>query len=361
MNFKGSPPPPQKIKNNIELEYSDYINNKIPILFSNNNLLFDYIIDYCKELRDNKTSNKNYDIRTILQKINRYLKELKENEIKRLNNLKEYYNENEDEDEVKIIKKNEKIINSHNLKAKGLIEIIIQITLNYYDLKVNTKTNITLVRNTKNKRFLQIMNIANGVSLQEFIISIYNNDNILNKNEYLLDALKLIAEKLDILQKECLFIHGDFHSNNIFIDINNPNNPVTIIDFGYSVIKIPGKNDLLLCGAEESNISRKNVPNLLKYPYLKATDLFHLIQNLVSYELLYKCKDPLKSGNETSVFKNFDLYINFIKQIQGLYFNSISKIYFKCKTNRSFTSSSDFDNSVFECLYPENFITLSLS
>lgn len=361
MNFKGSPPPPQKIKNNIELEYSDYINNKIPILFSNNNLLFDYIIDYCKELRDNKTSNKNYDIRTILQKINRYLKELKENEIKRLNNLKEYYNENEDEDEVKIIKKNEKIIKSHNLKAKGLIEIIIQITLNYYDLKVNTKTNITLVRNTKNKRFLQIMNIANGVSLQEFIISIYNNDNILNKNEYLLDALKLIAEKLDILQKECLFIHGDFHSNNIFIDINNPNNPVTIIDFGYSVIKIPGKNDLLLCGAEESNISRKNVPNLLKYPYLKATDLFHLIQNLVSYELLYKCKDPLKSGNETSVFKNFDLYINFIKQIQGLYFNSISKIYFKCKTNRSFTSSSDFDNSVFECLYPENFITLSLS
>ena len=46
MSFKGSPPT-QKIKNNIELEYCNYINNKIPILFLNNNLLFNYIIEYC--------------------------------------------------------------------------------------------------------------------------------------------------------------------------------------------------------------------------------------------------------------------------------------------------------------------------
>ena len=214
MSFKGSPVA-IKIKNSIDDQYREYITDKIPIL----NILFDNIIDYCKELRDNHTLNKIDNINGILNTINEHLRKLEKNELKKLDNLKKYYNENS-EDKVKIINNTIKIIKSHNLKAKGLIEIMIQLTLNCYDIHVNSNINMVTNNSFIQKRFLQKMNRAKGVSLQQFIINFYNDNrmSINDKNNYLLNILKKIANKLLFLQSEGSCIHGDFHSDNICID-----------------------------------------------------------------------------------------------------------------------------------------------
>jgi hypothetical protein len=324
-------------ENNIFL--NNYLYKNIPIL--KNQYLFNSVLEYCKQLKKYTKSDKEYYLKQgIIKKINSELIQLKNN-YEKINSINSNSN---------IINKNNKIIKRHELKADGLIEGIINCAVHYYSNDSTVKSNLKISTNNK---FYQIMNKANGNTLSEFIIELYNSD-IPNKNLFLLDVLKIIALKLDNLQNSCDFIHGDLHSGNIFINYENNTINITFIDFGYTTIKFPNKNDLLISGITESNLQRKYQLNLKEEPLLRAVDLFHLIQDLESYKFSLNKKE----------YHKFDLFFDLINKIQNIYFKNFdTKLLKKYKSNHFFTSSNDFyskknieQRSSFEILIPENFI-----
>ena len=321
-------------KNNIFL--NNYLYKNIPILKNIN--LFNSIIEYCKQLKKYTKTDKESHLRLgIINEINSNLTHIKNN-YEKINSINSDSN---------IINKNNKIIKRHELRADGLIEGIINCAVHYYSNDSTVNSNLKI---STNNHFYQMMNKANGITLSEFIIELYNSD-IPNKNLFLLDVLKEIALKLDYLQKSCGFIHGDFHSGNIFVNYLDENNSIniTFIDFGYTTIQFPNKNNLLISGITEVNLQRRYQLNLEEEPLLKAVDLFHLIQDLKSYELNNNIFTPF-----------FDL----INKIQNIYFKNFDKkLLKKYKSNHFFTSSTDFyskknnnKKNSFEILIPENFI-----
>jgi hypothetical protein len=321
-------------ENNNFLNY--YLYKNIPIL--KNQYLFNSVLEYCYQLKTYTKSDKESHLRQgIIKKINSELIQLK-------NNYEKITSINSDKN---IINAYNKLIKRHELRADGLIEGIINCAVHYYS---NDSTVISNLKISTNNHFYQMMNKVNGVILSEFIIQLYNSD-IPNKNLFLLDVLKEIALKLYYLQKSCEFIHGDFHSGNIFVNYLDENNSIniTFIDFGYTTIKFPNKNNLLISGITESNLQRRNQLNLDEEPLLKAVDLFHLIQDLNSYEL------------NNNKFKSFFELVN---KIQNIYFKNFDKkLLKKYKSNHFFTSSNDFyskknnnKKNSFEILIPENFI-----
>jgi len=326
-------------ENNIFL--NNYLYKNIPIL--KNKDLFKSVIKYCNELKIYTRPDKESHLRLdFIEKINLELIELK----KICDKINSIYSVSS------IIHKRNKIIKRHELRADGLIEGIINCIVHYYSNDSTIKSNLKI---SKNNHFYQIMNKANGVMLSQFIIDLYNNDRP-DKNLFLLKVLKKIASKLDYLQKSCGFIHGDFHSGNIFVNYLDRNNSIniTFIDFGYTTIKFPNRNNLLISGITESNLQRKYQLNLEKEPLLRAIDLFHLIQDLESY----------KSSINKKEYSKFYLFFDLINKIQNIYFKNFNiEIFNAYKSNHLFTSSDHFfstknnnKDSSFEILIPENFI-----
>ena len=323
---------------------NNYLCKNIPILKDKE--LFDYVLNYCYQLKNYTKSNKDSHLKQgIIKEINSKLTQIKNN----------YEKINSINSENNIINRNNKIIKRHKLSANGLIEGIINCILHYYSDNSTINSNLKI---SQNNHFYQIMNKANGISLENFIIELYNsNEN--NKDLLFLNVLKAISEKLDYLQNNYNFIHGDFHSGNIFVYLDKNNIiDITFIDFGYTTINFPFKNNLLISGITESNLQRRNELNLKEEPLLKAIDLFHLIQNLKSFELSNKLLINKK------IYNKLNSFFILINKIQNIYFKNFDKkILTNYKTNHFFTSSNEFfsrinynNNSSFEILIPSNFI-----
>lgn len=305
---KQTPPstPPRKLNNissnDLDPDYLIFLQERIPIL--NNEYLLKPILEYCKIKNILDKKEKIREIKNILKKmfinVNNY-------ETLKINNYEQLKVNNNKK--LHVLKKNNKIIKLQEITAEGLIEAIINITLYYYELNeytVNSRLNIIKINNMKydelnnKKRFMQIMNLAKGTTLGDFIINLYSNKNIdtYEKDNYILDIFKTICNKLDFLQKKYLFIHGDFHSGNIMIDEDEN---IKFIDFGFSSIKLPSKNKkIILTTPVECNIERNGQLDLNEDPYLKTIDMYHLIENLYDF-----CTSPDVNFNNKNDFKNF--------------------------------------------------------
>jgi hypothetical protein len=337
-------------KNSFNKKYLNSLKKKIPVL--DDEELFDNVMLYF--IQPNKSN-----IETI------------KNRLKIVTSISyiDPFNENVEINENSI--KN-KIIKSHKLSGKALIESILNCTLNYYNNEIIMNTYV----NFHNSRLRQIMNIAPGIKFSKFIINLYNNNDInnINKNRILLDILKEIAIELNDLQELCGFIHGDLHTGNIFIDKDKDENyKITFIDFDYSYVRIPLNNinnnkrmnisineNLninqnqkipILIGATVVNLENKNIMNIEENESLKAIDLFHLIGHL-------SIEDE-EQGNNFKNKKNYNIYQTLIKKIANQSFNNFNQK--KINTYEKFHKferSNDFKNINTFNLIPENFINI---
>jgi hypothetical protein len=318
----------------------------------NGTLLLQLILNYCKECESTKTSKESNIRLSSLAGINSFLKKMRGN-VKTLNGFNNNNNSKVTYNKNKAIKKN-------HIDALGLIEGIILCTLNYYknrngnnnkkfpNIKVNISSNKTKLN--------LIMNKAPGDNLGKYIINLYKDSKITDKNSELFNILIEISKKLDYLQKNYGFIHGDFHSGNIFVKkIDEKNGKekyiITFIDFEYSTIKLPSNKNIILTSPVSENISRKTILNLYKEDGLKALDLFHLIENLKSFRennsTVYKFK------NHITEFDNFKKFIDNLTNLYNTQ-NINGKIHL-------YTIKPGFFNESYSNLYPEIFSEIKLN
>lgn len=256
-------------------DYSKMLQRKIPIL---NNDILNLLYKYC-------TGNSRNSINKIREELKSQFKvhnpNIKLDPWINKNNLVVNFSNNK-----------KKFIKEHIINTDALIESIINITLYYYQKNITVNSNLEI--SNKKSVLLQVMNIAPGKMLGLYIIKdIYvDSNNNSNKNLQLLYILKIIAMELNNLQKSYNFVHGDFHVNNIYININNNNINIKFIDFGKSMINIPLNNNtycLLISPAKDDD----------------EPDLKHLIYNLDTIEK--------KDFND---IKNYKIYKNFVKLLK---------------------------------------------
>lgn len=289
---------------NLDTNYLEGLRERIPIL--QNNLLLQLILNYCIKFANNK------DVSSILNKINKLI----------------YFIGNSQRHPLNITPINTRIniesniffeldpsingttfIKGHPLNAAAIIEAIIEYTLHGYNklscpaLISMEISNLTNNHHNTRKRFIQRMEIISNneyITFGNYIKELFNNlyRTYEQKIEELRNILIAIANKINYLYINYGFIHGDFHSGNIYI--NPTNGEVRIIDFGYSCIKLPLNNenlsDFLLCVP----VSAYKTNNLLKFPYndsLKKIDLFHLIYELSTSDI------PLLNRFINNIFK----------------------------------------------------------
>jgi hypothetical protein len=339
-------------------DYLQKIREKILVL--NNNLLLQLILNYAVKLANNE------DVTNIILKINKLLFILSTRsdykEPIKTNNLNLSITSDIWFETYTYLNNGDKTyIKTHKLNASGLIEAIIQFTLNYYNEKICPKLIDMKIHNTRfqknnltkniRKRFQQKMeyyNSDNYLSLGNYMYILFNSYEFTEEEK--IKQLKLILTKITkklIELQNYSFIHGDFHSGNIYININDDS--VYFIDFGYSAIKLPMNNgDLtpfLLCVPISTYTSSDNKNLRLPYDdYLKKIDLFHLIENLNTFQYSYE------PGNK-KINSNF---INFINSIRSIYYNNNMKDL--SGKRHKFTCSYNLD-SLNDFLIPENFIT----
>ena len=344
----------------LEPKYVDYLYEHIPLLgYSIDDiLLLQYILNYCKECESIKTSKESNIRLSSLAGINLFLKKIS-GIVKKSNG---FNSDNNNEYRIIYNENKKTVTKKNNIDALGLIEGIILCTLNYYKIKNKNNNNNKKFPNinvniSPNKTKLNLkMSIAPGKDLGNTIIDLYKSNKIIDeKNSELFNILIEISKKLDYLQKNYGFIHGDFHSGNIFVDkkIDEKNGKekyiITFIDFEYSTIKLPSnKENIILTSPVSENISRKYILNLYKEDGLKALDLFHLIEDFKSFKIR---KSTINKFNG-----HFDKFSEFINKLNSLYPNKFSngKIHISSR-------SLNFFNESYSNLYPEDFSKLKLN
>lgn len=340
-------------------DYVKYLYLKIPILQEKNKYnveLLQLVLDYIES-----TSKKvNYFTYLIFKKSP---KNILEESFKNIIGHKK----NIENNKKKFSQTNNKYEKIYNIKVLALIESIILVTLNYYEKKnknkniifPNTKIEITnSMQNVNTKEIKFVMNKVKDIDLGNYILNLYKRDDIdsYQKETITFNLLQKIAKKLQYLQDNFSFIHGDFHSGNIFVKENN-NNDIKFIDVEYSTIKLPTKKivnktkknvnkTIILTSPLNENISRKEILNINKEPNLKALDLFHLIQDIKSFDNL----NTIKKINSVKMKQ----LITLITKLSELY-----KI--PCKLSSKLhnsTRESRFFNDNYSNLIPENFIKI---
>lgn len=287
----------------LEPEFKEYLLERIPIFKDKD--LYSLIIKYCLALNSNLSKNIEYSKNNIKE----YLLEIKKECIKNMEKMKNIM-VNKINEEYKVgsklkpktnneffnmFIKNKKYIKTHTITSEALIEALINCILYYCSENRATINSSLYYSKSENNILYQIMNIAQEMSLSDYIKQLFKSKlDIVTKKKYLLKVLKDIASDLLYLQDTCGFIHGDLHKGNIFLKLHptNENAPVqiTFIDFGYSSIKLPldNKKNLILTTPNESITITKNkklYKSELPYdieskPYLKAIDMYHLIETL---------------------------------------------------------------------------------
>jgi hypothetical protein len=296
----------------LDENYLIQLREKIPVL--QNNLLLQLVLNYAIELCQFKQN-----ISSTLHKINQTLVVLSQletipsnlnmNQVETENNsnFKTYTYENNINNRIYV-----KIL---PLNAQSLIEAIVQFTLHFYSPNSCPEIVSMLIQKNDRMQFqlkMQNYNSSKYTSLQDYLLFIMNNENISDddKIENYKNIFIQVANKINELQ-QIGFIHGDFHSNNIYVDSVNRN--IHIIDCGFSCIPLPLKNDsltaFLLCVPVKEYLSDQNtrfrVPNS-SFEELTKIDLFNLMEDLFSY---------LNNPNE-NYEKNF---IKMMKYIRSLY------------------------------------------
>ena len=344
MSNYGTPPKKPKITpyeiTELDPDYVEKLKVAIPILNYGN--LLQLILNYCYYLEYDRPN-----INDSLEKINSALKTITNVVISPYNNNRSVI--------VEPVKN--KYIKTHFIRAPGLIEAIINFTLDYYSKNDgNLYTTNVILEVSENKKLKQIMSSAPGLLLETYILELYNS-NEPNKNQILLDLLEKICEKLGKLQTKYGFIHGDFHSRNICVFKDETGNIIiTFIDFGYSVIRLPLSSStmhekIILSAVVKNNLERRTNLDLLEEPFLKGIDMFHLLLEFKSYEENVKTKTR-PNGIE---FKDFNLFINLIN-------NLLRNINIRIPKNKHvYTRSKNFLNAEYSKLYPENFIKFKLN
>lgn len=356
-NYESPSKKPKITSYEIEDLDPDYVTKlriAIPILNYGN--LLQLILNYCYSLEEDHSSNKR-KIKDALAEINSALINLKTDVNNSLNSITTKDKKNNLFNTRVIVEQDgNKYIKTHAIKAPGLIEAIINFTLDYYSKKDgNLYTTNVILKVSENKKLKQIMSSAPGLLLETYILKLYNS-NVPNKNQILLNVLEKICKKLIILQTNYGFIHGDFHSRNICVFIDETGNIIiTFIDFGYSVIRLPllrpnTCKKIILSAAVGNNLERRTNLDLLKEPFLKGIDMFHLLLEFKSYEESIKTNERL-NGIE---FKDFNLFITLINKL----FKKTNIIIPKNK--HVYTRSNYFSNIKYVNLYPENFILIPL-
>lgn len=241
----------------------------------------------------------------------------------------------------KVYVKNNKVIKSYVFRAHGLIEGIIHATLCYLTqdgTKYVPSVNIIKKSNTNNNknRLHEVMNIAQGLSLEEYIIYLFNS-NADNKKQLMIYVLQKIALNLLQLQNISGFIHGDLNEQNIFI--NKSDGSVLFIDFGRSSCRIPTSNGsyAILSTPVDENLSYKYTLDINKDYQLRGIDLFYLIEKLSRFR--------------RNSFNNFDQFMSVIISIKGnININQRIEL-FKVIYTDEFLSNQNLKN-----FYPENFM-----
>ena len=180
------------------------------------------------------------------------------------------------------------------------------------------------------------MNIAPGLSLEEYIMDLFNSDAD-NKEELMIYLLIKIAQNLLELQNRCGFIHGDLNEQNIFI--NESDGSVLFIDFGRSTCRIPTSNGryFILSMPVSENLSYKHTLDINQDVRLKGIDLFYLIEKLSRFR-----RDS---------FNNYDQFISIINEIKGNMKVNSRKELFEFVYTDSFLGNPNVAK-----FYPENFI-----
>lgn len=336
---------------------------KIPILGSNDNELLNFVINYCINKGNNISI---YNIKRTLDKL------YKNNEPdKRAERSMLPGRSSEEQPEGfpkinKVVNKDmNKIIKSYKITCNALIESMIQCTLTCY-FRLNRlripnmiENTLNIIPSSSNVRFKnnyilsQTMNEITGDLLSNYIVNFYKKDDLTinQKNQKILDLLIHISYKLGELQSNYGFIHGDFHSGNIFI---SENGNIIFIDFEYSTIRLyidklfNQKNYVTLSSPIIPDIQFNYPLDITIKPWLKAVDMFHLINELKTL-----------TGFGEKYYKHYQL---FIKKIENLYFyKDIDKDIRKFERIHNFAMSYHFNNLSFKILYPENFCTLTLN
>lgn len=233
-------------------------------------------------------------------------------------------------------KQNNKYIKSYVFRANGLIEGIIHTALCYLTRDLDKHIPSINIIQKLNNRLHETMNIAPGLSLEEYIIHLFNSDDD-NKKELMIYILQKIAQNLLELQNRCGFIHGDLNEQNIFI--NKFDGSILFIDFGMSTCRIPTSNGryFILSMPVSENLSYKHTLDINEDVRLKSIDLFYLVEKLSRFR-----KDS---------FKNYEQFISIINEIKGnMKVNSSKELFEFIYTNRF------LDNPIVKNFYPENFI-----
>jgi len=308
--------------------YLQYLTKHIPILEVDKYILLNMIIDYCIEPPKYGRSAKIIIKTLIIRKINTYLDTIR-------GKLNAFQNLNLN---TEIITTSEKIIKKQKLTALSLIEGIINCTLNYYekDIPINEHLTVYARVNRKNQNVHQLMNIAHGISLYEYIQSTPSNED-------LLATFQNIARVLVQLQTSYEFIHGDFHAGNIFI--RQEDGKITIIDFGYSTIKLPTKTTkIILSSPVDANLNSNSNLHLTEEEGLKAVDLFVLFEQLNKSTTIKLSED--NRNLITSIQKKYREKYNLENLISLHKLESMTQKL--CKTDK-------FIRSKFIFLYPINF------
>ena len=289
----------------LDTAYVEYLKAKIPII---DNYLLTLLIEYCNSYGSS--------FKIKLDNIDEYLKIIKnsKNKTPKINNNK---NNNNISESVTLFTPNRtKIIKSHQIRAKNLIEAIIFCTLGWYkeiyDIDELPFPLLNSAQISDSDRLYQIMNIAPGVSLSDFIRDSKPSD------EDLLNILKHISFELFKLDM-CGFQHGDLHSGNIFI--NPVNGAITFIDTGFSIIRLPTNDGSIILLKTYHEIYK----SLDKLP--SNSDMMHLLYNLSTFDL--------RSVNNS--YHNY--FINFIQKL-----NRLCGVGCPGKFSRihDYTSSSDY-------------------
>lgn len=203
--------------NDLDDNYKNYLYLKIPILQEKNKdgvELLQLVLDYIE------ITEKGLNTQDILDNIKnsiKYIVNQKKPNIKISFINNNAFNNNNKE----FINGNKKYTKRYPIKALALIEGIILVTLNYYQQNFpNTEIIITnSKKNINTKKINFVMNKVKGIDLGNYILNLYKRDDInsYQKETITFSLLQKIAEKLKYLQDNFSFIHGDFHSGNIFI------------------------------------------------------------------------------------------------------------------------------------------------
>ncbi len=188
------------------------------------------------------------------------------------------------------------------------------------------------IRMTESGGYVSFMEKLEGGELFDKMISYFGNKPSMDK--LFIQVFIRLSETIELLQRDFHFVHGDLSPHNIFI---HPNRNVHIIDFGGSMIRIPGKEMVIapypeLCvtkykfGTKEVDIGTVNNSIVYDMSVITGTNIYYdypTIKSIIGpsavniYEIIWKSQDFFYAFNH--------IMMENVTQIIGAYYQVITK------------------------------------